>query len=49
MYSPKYIEETVQILKTMTEYLVHVRSTFGIDNVIMMQLVNEPWVTLDMR
>ena len=49
MYGPNYIKDTVAILKSMAQYLVHIKKEYKIDNVILLQLVNEPWVTLDMR
>ena len=48
LYSPKYIKETVSILEEMARYIKHLKEVKKIDNIILLQLVNEPWVFLDM-
>lgn len=48
LYNPEAIADTVKILKTMAEYVDHINSAYSLDNIIMLQLVNEPWVFLDM-
>jgi hypothetical protein len=48
LYSETYISQSVTTLKAMATYLKHLRDSEGIDNVILLQLVNEPWVFLDM-
>ena len=48
LYSEPAIADTVKILEGMALYVKHLRDSLRIDNIIMLELVNEPWVFLDM-
>lgn len=48
LYNEQAIGETVKILEGMAMYVKYLDENLRLDNVMMLQLVNEPWVFLDM-
>lgn len=48
LYDETAISETVQILSSMALYIKFLSEEQHLDNVMMLELVNEPWVFLDM-
>lgn len=48
LYNEQAIGETVKILEGMALYVKYLTENLKLDNVMMLQLVNEPWVFLDM-
>jgi hypothetical protein len=48
LYNPTYIKQTVDVLEAVSKYLKNCNDQHGVDNIIMVEVVNEPWVFLDM-
>ncbi|CAM9723368.1 unnamed protein product, partial [Ectocarpus fasciculatus] len=48
MYSPENYGDTVRILAAMAEYINHIEDSFGLDNIMALELLNEPWAHLDL-
>lgn len=48
LYNEGAINETVQILEGMALYIKYLSEKLRLDNIMMLELVNEPWVFLDM-
>lgn len=48
MYSPVNYGNTVRILAAMAEYINHIEDKFSLDNVMALELLNEPWAHLDL-
>ncbi|CAN0074129.1 unnamed protein product, partial [Laminaria digitata] len=48
MYSPENYGNTVRTLAAMAEYINHIEDSFGLDNVMALELLNEPWAHLDL-
>ncbi|CAB1102552.1 GH5 [Ectocarpus sp. CCAP 1310/34] len=48
MYSPENNGNTVRILAAMAEYINHIEDSFGLDNIMALELLNEPWAHLDL-
>lgn len=48
LYNEGAISETVQILEGMAIYIKYLQEELKLDNIMMLELVNEPWVFLDM-
>lgn len=46
MYSPENFGDTVRILAAMAEYINHIEDSFDLDNVMALELLNEPWAHL---
>ncbi len=46
MYSPENYGNTVRILAAMAEYINHIEDSFDLDNVMALELLNEPWAHL---
>lgn len=46
MYSPANYGNTVRILAAMAEYINHIEDKFSLDNVMALELLNEPWAHL---
>lgn len=46
MYSPENYGNTVRTLAAMAEYINHIEDSFGLDNVMALELLNEPWAHL---
>lgn len=46
MYNAENVEASVKVLATMAEYINHLEMVLHLDNVIMLELLNEPWVSL---
>lgn len=46
-YEEKYQAQTIQILEVMTRY-INMLNSKGVNNIIMLELMNEPWVFGDM-
>lgn len=48
LYNEAAISETVQVLEGMALYIKYLSEELRLDNIMMLELVNEPWVFLDM-
>ncbi|CAM9161413.1 unnamed protein product, partial [Ascophyllum nodosum] len=48
MYSPVNYGNTVRTLATMAEYINHIEDAFELDNIMALELLNEPWAFLDL-
>lgn len=46
MYSPENLGNTVRILAAMAEYINHIEDSYSLDNVMALELLNEPWAHL---
>lgn len=46
MYSPDNYGNTVRTLAGLAEYINHMDDAFGLDNVMAIELLNEPWAHL---
>ena len=46
MYSPENYGKTVRTLAAMAEYINHIEDAFDLDNVMALELLNEPWAHL---
>ena len=46
MYSPVNYGNTVRTLATMAEYINHIEDAFELDNIMALELLNEPWAFL---
>lgn len=46
MYSPENYGKTVRTLAAMAEYINHIEDKFDLDNVMALELLNEPWAHL---
>lgn len=46
MYSPENFGATVRTLAAMAEYINHIEASFELDNVMALELLNEPWAHL---
>lgn len=46
LYDPANLEGTVRILATMAGYISHIDDKFGLDNIMALELLNEPWAYL---
>lgn len=46
MYTPENYGNTVRILAAMAEYVNHIEDSFNLDNVMALELLNEPWAHL---
>lgn len=46
MYSPENFGNTVRTLAAMAEYVNHIEDSFGLDNIMALELLNEPWAHL---
>lgn len=46
MYSPENYGKTVRTLAAMAEYINHIEDSFDLDNVMALELLNEPWAHL---
>lgn len=46
MYSPENYGNTVRILAATAEYINHIDDKFSLDNVMALELLNEPWAHL---
>ncbi|CAM9879634.1 unnamed protein product [Chrysoparadoxa australica] len=47
LYSPDNVGNTVKILAAVAEYCNHIDDSFGMDNVMALEILNEPWAYLD--
>jgi len=47
-YDKKYIQQTIAIVTSMAKYVAALEQKNGTDNVIALQVINEPWVFGDM-
>ncbi|CAM9592783.1 unnamed protein product, partial [Scytosiphon promiscuus] len=48
MYSPENLGNTVRILAAMAEYINHIEDSYSLDNIMALELLNEPWAHLDL-
>lgn len=46
MYDPTNYGSTVRVLASMAEYINHIDDKFSLDNVMALELLNEPWAHL---
>lgn len=46
MYSPENYSNTIRTLAAMAEYINHITDLFELDNVMALELLNEPWAHL---
>lgn len=46
MYTPENYGNTVRILAAMAEYVNHIEDSLHLDNVMALELLNEPWAHL---
>lgn len=49
MYSPENFSKTVRTLAAMAEYINHIEDSFNLDNIMALELLNEPWAHLVSR
>ncbi|CAM9160424.1 unnamed protein product [Phaeothamnion confervicola] len=48
LYSPENMANTFKILAAIAEYINRMEDMFGLDNVMALELLNEPWAFLDL-
>jgi hypothetical protein len=48
IYNSVYVEGTIATLEAITKYIYHIEEAFGLNNVMILELLNEPWQMIDM-
>ncbi|CAM9169230.1 unnamed protein product [Discosporangium mesarthrocarpum] len=48
MYNPENVGDTVRILAVIAQYINHIEDALGLDNIMALELLNEPWAHLDL-
>lgn len=47
LYDPEHMQGTIDTIAAMTTYINYIESEFGLDNIMIFELLNEPWSMLD--